>query len=194
MEERPNAEHSGPLAETLADPSEVLDASRVFARTTLVGIGPAVGHPGPFPCRVELPTRDGPQVATFHLHPWDEPVREMLRNLDLPAEPIIQAKTAEEATQSRLQNAAVAVVLLDRERAWENLRRHDGSEWEYQPPSAEEEGTRADLRMQLATDVGWLMISLKAFAWSLVLALTGELEGNSEASSATTTASDPQPQ
>jgi hypothetical protein len=133
-----------------------------------------------------MPTADGGRDATFHVLPWDDQLRDQLREAGLPPMPFFEqdaAATAEERRQLWLSHSIMAAVgILDPDKAWEGLYKVDGTELPYEPPDEATAGTAADPRCVLALEYVSLFGGLKTFSFNLVHALLAEREGNSGSS------------
>lgn len=147
----------------------------------VVGLGPSVGRSGPFPVKIELPTKDGNREAVFSAHPWDQIVMDHLEEFG------VSTNVFEKDPQKvRAQNRVLAVLLIDKDEGWANLIRYEGDEFKYVIPSEEIEATERDCRVMLADGASKLFCNLKGRCYGLCAAIRVENEKNSGSSSGTT--------
>jgi len=147
----------------------------------VVGLGPSVGRSGPFPVEIDVPTKDGPKMATFYGYAFDQNVLDELEELGVSTNVFEQ-----DQSKLRAQNRCLPVLLIDKDRGWKDLFRWDGDEFEYVIPDDETEGTAEDCRVMLATGAVKLFGTFKGKCYALCTAINVENEKNSESSSATT--------
>lgn len=147
----------------------------------IVGLGPSVGRSGPFPVKVDLPTKNGNREATVFCHPWDQVIMDELEELGVSTNVF-----EKDEKLVRAQNRVLAVLLIDKEKGWKNLVRYEGDEFEYVIPSDEDEANEEDCRVMLADRAAKFFGTIKGKCFALCSTIKIEKTKNSGGSSGTT--------